>query len=319
MCPEPAGRQAAVAAYARAAVSGAAAQRPAATSSAIWTVLSAAPLRRLSLLTNSASPRPSATPGSCRMPADVARVLAGRLQRRRDVEQLDPGRGGQQLAGPLDRERPGELDVQRQRVAGEDRHAHAGARDQQVRDAEDLAALVAELLLLVGLERAVVDDRAGHRQHVERDRARRTSPARGTCTADPSWASSAALSTTAAPARRAPRRRPARCRRPPGRCWRRSGRRPASSCSGSSTGIAAIVVQFGLAMMPLRTSASACGLTSLTTSGTSGSIRQAEQLSMTITPAAANRGASAFEVAPPAENIAMSSPDGVGAWRRPRR
>ena len=35
---------------------------------------------------------------------------------------------------------------------------------------EDLAALVAQLLLLVGLVAAVVDDRAGQRQHVERDR-----------------------------------------------------------------------------------------------------------------------------------------------------
>ncbi len=65
---------------------------------------------------------------------------------------------------------------------------------------------------------------------------------------------------------------------------------PAASCSGLSTGIAAIVVQFGLAMMPLRTSASACGLTSLTTSGTSGSMRQAEELSTTVAPAAAKPG-----------------------------
>ena len=37
------------------------------------------------------------------------------------------------------------------RVAGEDRHAHAGAVDEQVGEAEDLPALVAPLLLLVGL------------------------------------------------------------------------------------------------------------------------------------------------------------------------
>ena len=43
-------------------------------------------------------------------------------------------------------------------------------RHREVGDAEDLAALVAELLLLVGLEAAVVDDLAGERQHVERDR-----------------------------------------------------------------------------------------------------------------------------------------------------
>src|SRR3712207_3680977 len=84
----------------------------------------------------------------------------------------------------------------------------------------------------------------------------------------------------------------------------------ASSCSGLSTGIAAIVVQFGLAMMPLRTSARACGLTSATTRGTSGSRRQAELLSTTVTPASANRGACTREVEAPAEKIAMSSPVG---------
>ena len=62
-----------------------------------------------------------------------------------------------------------ELGVDRQRVPGEHRHPHAGAGHPQLRDAEDLAALVAELLLLVGLEAAVVHDRAGHRQHVEGD------------------------------------------------------------------------------------------------------------------------------------------------------
>ena len=71
-----------------------------------------------------------------------------------------------------------------------------------------------------------------------------------------------------------------------------------------------MVVQFGLAMMPLRASAIACGLTSLTTSGTSGSMRNAEELSMTVTPAAANRGACARDVVAPAEKIAMSSPVG---------
>ena len=43
-------------------------------------------------------------------------------------------------------------------------------RHGEVGDAEDLAALVAQLLLLVGLERAVVDELAGERQHVEGDR-----------------------------------------------------------------------------------------------------------------------------------------------------
>ena len=69
-----------------------------------------------------------------------------------------------------------------------------------------------------------------------------------------------------------------------------------------------MVVQFGLAMMPFRASAMASGFTSLTTRGTSGSIRQAEELSMTMAPAAANFGASSFDDAPPAENSAISMP-----------
>ena len=66
-----------------------------------------------------------------------------------------------------------------------------------------------------------------------------------------------------------------------------SRRSPASSCNGRSTGIAAMVVQFGLATMFLRICARAPGLTSLTISGTSGSMRHAEELSMTTVPASA--------------------------------
>ena len=68
-------------------------------------------------------------------------------------------------------------------------------------------------------------------------------------------------------------------------------------------------MQFGLAMIPLGLLAASWGLTSLTTSGTSGSIRQALELSTTTAPAAAKAGASAFEVAPPAEKSAMSMPE----------
>lgn len=84
---------------------------------------------------------------------------------------------------------------------------------------------------------------------------------------------------------------------------------PASSCSGFRTGIAAIVVQFGLAMMPLGRSAIACGFTSETTRGTCGSLRHAEELSITTAPCAATFSASALEVAPPAENSTMSRPE----------
>ena len=83
---------------------------------------------------------------------------------------------------------------------------------------------------------------------------------------------------------------------------------PASACSGLSTGMAAMVVQFGLATMPLGRSASAWGFTSDTTSGTSGSMRHADELSITTAPAAAKRGARAREPVAPAENRAMSRP-----------
>ena len=70
---------------------------------------------------------------------------------------------------------------------------------------------------------------------------------------------------------------------------------PASSCSGLKTGMATMVVQFGLATMPLGMWCSASALASGTTSGTSGSRRQADELSMTMAPAAARRGASSRE------------------------
>ena len=53
----------------------------------------------------------------------------------------------------------------------------------------------------------------------------------------------------------------------------------------------------------------ACGFTSETTSGTSGSRRHAEELSITTAPWEATFGASAFEVEPPAENSTMSRPE----------
>ena len=68
------------------------------------------------------------------------------------------------------------------------------------------------------------------------------------------------------------------------------------------------MVQLGLAMMPLGRSAIACGLTSATTSGTAGSIRQADELSITTAPASATLGASVFEAPLPAENSTMSRP-----------
>ena len=76
-----------------------------------------------------------------------------------------------------------------------------------------------------------------------------------------------------------------------------------------STGIAAIVVQLGLATIPFGMSSRSSAFTSDTTSGTSGSLRQALELSTTIAPAAATRGAHSLDVEPPLENRATSSPE----------
>ncbi len=70
--------------------------------------------------------------------------------------------------------------------------------------------------------------------------------------------------------------------------------------------MAAIVVQLGFAMMPLGGRIASSGLTSETTSGTSGSIRQADELSITIAPAAATLGAVASEAVLPMEKSARS-------------
>ena len=73
--------------------------------------------------------------------------------------------------------------------------------------------------------------------------------------------------------------------------------------------MAAMVVQFGLATIPFGIESRAPGFTSATTSGTSGSMRNAEELSTTTAPAAATFGAMARLVVAPAENSAMSSPE----------
>src|SRR3954447_1015219 len=103
-------------------------------------------------------------------PADVARVAPGRVQRGGDVHELDAGSLGEHSRRLLRAQVVAELGVHGQRVAGEDGDADAGACNPQIGDVQDLARLVAELLLLVGLQPAVVDDRAGHRQHVVGDR-----------------------------------------------------------------------------------------------------------------------------------------------------
>ena len=68
-----------------------------------------------------------------------------------------------------------------------------------------------------------------------------------------------------------------------------------------------IVVQLGLATIPWWP-ASACGLTSATTSGTSSCMRHCEELSTTTAPASEKRGAHSALIAEPAEKSARSKP-----------
>ena len=72
--------------------------------------------------------------------------------------------------------------------------------------------------------------------------------------------------------------------------------------------MATMVVQLGLATIPFPIEPRAAALTSGTTKGTSGSIRQAEELSMTMAPPATNLGANSLEAAAPPEKRAMSTP-----------
>ena len=81
----------------------------------------------------------------------------------------------------------------------------------------------------------------------------------------------------------------------------------ARSCSGFSTTTSCAVEQFGLAMMFLRVKPPiASAFTSGTISGTSGSVRHTDELSMTTQPWAPMRGDHSFDTAPPADMRQMS-------------
>ena len=82
---------------------------------------------------------------------------------------------------------------------------------------------------------------------------------------------------------------------------------PTDRWIGASATIICIVEQFGFAIRPLWRS-TASGLTSLTTRGTSGCMRQKLVLSTTTAPAATRRGAHSALTAPPAEESTRSRP-----------
>ena len=73
-----------------------------------------------------------------------------------------------------------------------------------------------------------------------------------------------------------------------------------------------IVEQFGFATIP-RWVSSACGLTSATTSGTVGSVRQRDELSTTTAPGVDEARSPLARRGPPAEKMARSKPAIVSA------
>ena len=136
------------------------------SSSAIWTALVAAPLRRLSATTNidsafgcDSSRRTRPTKTSSR-PSE--RSGDGTFSR------ISPGACESSSSARSTRDRLARLDVDRLRVADPDRHAHAGDGDADRLVLEDLAGLEHHLALLVGVIVAV-DEVAGRADHVEGD------------------------------------------------------------------------------------------------------------------------------------------------------
>ena len=124
------------------------------SSSAICTALRAAPLRRLSLLTNRARPRPSSTPSSWRMPPDVGtgRCPAACSGVGMSLSSTPGAAASSSVARSTESGRANSalIDSEWPVNTGTRTHVPDTARSGM---AEDLAALVAELLLLVGLER----------------------------------------------------------------------------------------------------------------------------------------------------------------------
>ena len=193
-------------------------------------------------------------------------------------------------------------------VAGEDRHAHAGRRDLEVGQAEDLARFVAVLLFLVRLERAVLDDRELQRDHVVRNRHR---VHRGGREVD----RPAVEGEIGRPVRRLGQLLGQLAHRVDAAARHRLVR------GDDQAGEPGLVVQrledrdghHGRAVRvghdALGDRASASALASGTTRGTSGSRRQADELSMTMAPAAARRGASSRDTEAGALHRAKSMPE----------
>ena len=96
--------------------------------------------------------------------------------------------------------------------------------------------------------------------------------------------------------------------------------RPFASCSGFSTITSWMVLQLGLAMIRrppgLIASSTSFAFTSGTTSGQSGSMRKALELSITTAPAFAACGANSRDTVAPGEKRAISTPANESGLRR---
>ena len=205
-------------------------------------------------------------------------------------------------------------------MRGDHRHPHAGGRDPQVGHAEDLARLVADLELLGGP--AVRLDRAGPGHHVERERRReraevadRGAHVTGQLPEHPGRGDLVELVVQRVDADLAGAR---------GGLVRgtTSSCSPNSRCSAPIASIIDSVVQLGFEMIPLGRLRPPPGFTSGTTSGTSGSIRNAPELSTATAPRAAAIGAHCAETSSGTSNIATSTPSntsGPAPGRRPPR
>ena len=145
--------------------------------SASWTALVAAPLRRLSLTTQNASPRPSGDALVLADPPDVDLVGAGGVRRQR-IGRASPDRPGRRRPGTAAnrvRARSGVIGSRVSTWTASLWATKTGTRtavraDAQLRQVQDLAALGDDLPLLLGV--AVVEEDVDLRQRVERDLVR---------------------------------------------------------------------------------------------------------------------------------------------------
>src|SRR5579862_10064610 len=88
---------------------------------------------------------------------------------------------------------------------------------------------------------------------------------------------------------------------------------PNALCSAPTATISDSVVQFGFAMIPFGRRARCSGLISGTTSGTSGSIRNAPELSTATAPRSAATGAHSAETSSGTSNMATSMPSNASS------